>query len=276
MDAMPSIFLSFSTADGGDIADHIYRNYKRKGYNVFYSSEEIPYGHKWREEIRKHVEECDIFLLIATWGAIESKEVRKEIDEAKRLRKRIIPCRPNDIDWSNLEKLGIDVAQGPEFRNEYDLVRKLEAQLRRELESTPVDALDRQNEAKEDIRLTEKYFEEKVSNALKESTNSDRNNIEVLYTWQPDPHNQGWYLWEIHLEPPSGSEAILSSIDRVEYILPATFDPPIRIVNRREGGFKLNAIVWGEFEVRILIHFKDGELKAKNLRVELGPPVFDK
>ena len=137
---MPSIFISFSTADGGDIAEHDYRHYKKKGYDAFYSTEEIPYGHKWREEIKKHIEECDVFLLIATYEALGSKEVAKEIEEAKRLGKLIIPCRANDIDWSDLEKLGIDLAQGPEFDSKYELVRKLESQLRRQFVSTSVDA----------------------------------------------------------------------------------------------------------------------------------------
>jgi hypothetical protein len=123
---MPSIFISFSTRDGEDIAKHVYEYYKEKGYNVFYSPEGIPYGYSWREEIKRNIQEGDIFLVIATWGAIESQEVAKEIDEAKRLGKRIIPCRPDDIKWSNLEKLGIDLSQGLEFKNEHDLVRKLE------------------------------------------------------------------------------------------------------------------------------------------------------
>src|SRR5688500_4752229 len=104
---MPSMFISFSTRDGEDIADHLYEEYK-KGYNVFYSPKEILYGDNWRKEIKKNIEECDIFLVIATYGALESEEVGKEVDEAKQFRKRIVPCRPKDIEWSNLEKLGID------------------------------------------------------------------------------------------------------------------------------------------------------------------------
>jgi hypothetical protein len=122
---MPSIFISFSTSDGGDIAKHVYEDYKEKGYDVFYSPREIPYGHKWREEIKRHIEECDLFLIIATHGAINSKEVAKEIDEAKRLGKHIIPCRHDDIKWSDLEKLGIDSSQGLEFDSKEDLIRKL-------------------------------------------------------------------------------------------------------------------------------------------------------
>ena len=54
--------------------------------------------------------------------------------------KRIIPCRPDDVYWSDLERLEIDLEQGPEFKNEYDLVRKLEAQLRKEFGEKSVSA----------------------------------------------------------------------------------------------------------------------------------------
>ena len=136
---MHSMFISFATRDGVDIADHLYEEYK-KGYDVFYSPKEIHIGSQWREEIKKNIEECDIFLLIATYGALESEEVGREVDEAKQFRKRIVPCRPKDFEWSNLEKLGMDLSQGLEFKNEHDLVRKLDAQLRREFGSTSVRA----------------------------------------------------------------------------------------------------------------------------------------
>lgn len=147
---MPTIFISFSTRDGKDIADHIYEDYKEKGYNVFYSPREIPYGHQWREEIRRHIEERDLFLVIATFRAVESQEVAKEIEEGKRLGKRMIPCRLKGIEWSRLKTLGIDLTQGPEFNNEYDLVRKLEIQLDREIESIPSQA--RQNYTRQHAR----------------------------------------------------------------------------------------------------------------------------
>jgi glutamate racemase len=58
-------------------------NFKEKGYVVFYSPKEIAYGYQWREEIRKNIEKCDIFLVIATYGTIESEEVAQEIYKAK-------------------------------------------------------------------------------------------------------------------------------------------------------------------------------------------------
>ena len=59
---MLKIFISFSTIDGQDVADHVYSSYRKKiGYRVFLSSSEITYGDESEEEIGKNIKECDIF-----------------------------------------------------------------------------------------------------------------------------------------------------------------------------------------------------------------------
>ena len=65
-------------------------------------------------------------MVLATSHAIDSQEVAKEIDEAKRLGKRIVPCKYKSIEWFRLERLGIGSTHGPEFDAKEDLVRKLE------------------------------------------------------------------------------------------------------------------------------------------------------
>jgi hypothetical protein len=42
--SMLTIFISFSTIDGQDVAEHIHSSYKKVGYKVFLSSKEIPYA----------------------------------------------------------------------------------------------------------------------------------------------------------------------------------------------------------------------------------------
>jgi hypothetical protein len=123
---MLKIFISFSTADGQDLAGHIYRRYNKKdGYKIFFSPKEIQYGVEGKKEIKKNIEECNIFLLIATQGALESEEVAEEVTEARLLGKQIIPCIPEDVEWSHLKKWGIDSIQGVEFTNAYELARKI-------------------------------------------------------------------------------------------------------------------------------------------------------
>jgi TIR domain-containing protein len=129
---MLNIFVSFSTSDGQDIAEHIHSRYKNKaGYNVFLSPR-IRYGDEWKKEIERNIEKCNIFLLIATHGALESDEVDKEITLANQLEKRIIPCKHISVEWSDLQKWGVDSKQGLEFKSQYELVRIIHPQLLQE------------------------------------------------------------------------------------------------------------------------------------------------
>lgn len=101
------------------MADHVHEDYKDK--DMMYSiGLEIPYGRQWREETRRHIEECDLFLVIATSRATYSQELAKEIEETKRLGKRIIPYRYSDIEWFELEELEIGSTQEPELDSKED------------------------------------------------------------------------------------------------------------------------------------------------------------
>lgn len=119
------IFISFSTYDGNDIARFVYEFYRKIGFEVFYSEKEIPFGNVWEQEIIKRLEQCDVFLLIATPEALGSQQVAREVCKAKRLKKRIIPCRYTGVNWSDLKKLEADLFEGIEFDNPYEIIRKL-------------------------------------------------------------------------------------------------------------------------------------------------------
>ena len=56
------IFVSYSKDDGADIADAIYRYYKKGGYIVFESSREIQGGERWMQRILDDIALCDLFL----------------------------------------------------------------------------------------------------------------------------------------------------------------------------------------------------------------------
>ncbi len=123
---MSKIFISFSTIDGNDFAKFVYDIYnKKKGFDVFYSEEEIPAGNAWKQKIKEHLERCDIFLFIGTPEALESQQVASEVSEAKRLKKRIIPCKHSTINWPDLKKLDLDSIEGFPFDSKYDLIREL-------------------------------------------------------------------------------------------------------------------------------------------------------
>ncbi len=95
------LFVSFSTVDGKDFAAFVYDVYKKKGFDVFYSEEEIPVGSEWERVIREHLEPCDTFLLIATSETLESEKVAREVREARQHNRKIIPCKYIEVDWSD-------------------------------------------------------------------------------------------------------------------------------------------------------------------------------
>ena len=65
-------------------------------------------------------------MLIATREALESPNVAKEVSDAIRLEKTIIPCKHGTVkNWSALKKLGLNRKRGFEFETKEELIRKL-------------------------------------------------------------------------------------------------------------------------------------------------------
>src|SRR5215217_4404499 len=79
--------------------------------------------------------------------------------------------------------------------------------------------------------------------------------VRVVNTWTPREDREGWYNWEIHIEP----EDVLSQINYVQYTLHPTFYDPTKKIEKREGGFKLEASGWGEFNIKVQIALKNGK-----------------
>ena len=50
----------------------------------------------------------------------------------------------------------------------------------------------------------------------------------------------------------------LEEVESVEYELHPTFPSPLRTVTKKEDGFPLEIWTWGEFEIPVTFHFKDG------------------
>lgn len=51
---------------------------------------------------------------------------------------------------------------------------------------------------------------------------------------------------------------VLNEIAEVTYYLHETFKEPVRTVSDRRTGFELQTIAWGEFNVAVLVQFKNG------------------
>ena len=93
------IFISYRR-DGGDMtAMHIYQALRERGYDVFYDLEVLRAG-KFNDALLEYIGSCRDFILILSPHALdrctdESDWVRKEIAEALRLKKNIIPVMMN-------------------------------------------------------------------------------------------------------------------------------------------------------------------------------------
>ena len=117
------IFVSYSRRDAGDFAEQIYE-YLRDEHDVFTDVNNIQAGSIWSNEIENNISTCDLFVAIITHAALRSLEVEKEVLQAQRENKTIIPCfhryvSKNEIKW-DLSKI-----QGIEFHNNYQLARSL-------------------------------------------------------------------------------------------------------------------------------------------------------
>lgn len=148
-----SIFICYETLTGLDYAKHLKKALKKIGRSAFVADEDIKKGEPEREDIDKTIKECKYFIVIVTFAALESEEVKREIDLVQKFNKNlkqkkiIIPCKEKEVYRSWLSKLPvISELQQIEFENKEDLARKVISEiLKREtvkitIESVPLGA----------------------------------------------------------------------------------------------------------------------------------------
>ena len=98
------LFISYSRDDAGDFAKHIHRYLRDKGHDVFIDVNNIRIGDPWAGSIEKNISECDIFVVILTPDSLTSEYVEREVLQAQRENKTIVPCiheyvNYNEIKW---------------------------------------------------------------------------------------------------------------------------------------------------------------------------------
>lgn len=85
------IFVSYSRRDAGDFANQIHESLIEK-HDVFTDVKNIQLGDVWNNTIEKNISTCDVFVVIITEAALRSIEVEKEVIQAQKENKKIIPC----------------------------------------------------------------------------------------------------------------------------------------------------------------------------------------
>jgi hypothetical protein len=87
--ARPSVFLSHSAEDEGALYPVLNVLREQLRVKVFLCADSIPAGAVWRQEIRKHLDSCDLFLYIASERSNGSVYCSFEAGMAAALGKRI-------------------------------------------------------------------------------------------------------------------------------------------------------------------------------------------
>ena len=73
------IFVSYSRIDVGDFANQIQKHLSTFNYNVFTDNDYIRGGEIWSNTIATNISNCDIFVVIITYGALHSQYVEQEV-----------------------------------------------------------------------------------------------------------------------------------------------------------------------------------------------------
>jgi hypothetical protein len=118
------IFISYSRDDAGNFAKHIYRYLRDNGYGVFIDVNSIRIGEPWSHSIEKNISECDILIVILTPDSLRSDHVEREVLQAQKENKIIVPCIHEHVDYYKI-KWGLNEKQGIEFSDKYELVLNL-------------------------------------------------------------------------------------------------------------------------------------------------------
>ena len=122
------IFVSYSRKDAGDFAQQIQSYFTGFKYDIFTDTDNIKVGDFWNTTIEENISNCDIFVVIVTYGALQSKHVNNEVLQAQREKKKIIPCIHRTIINSSI-KWGLNEIQGVEFDDKFELARNLYAKI---------------------------------------------------------------------------------------------------------------------------------------------------
>lgn len=91
------VFVSYSSRDSDFVHSEIKR-LEMQGYKAWYDKGELQPGRVWAEEISNAIQACACFIVFITQDAIESKNVRDEMEQALKVGKPFI-C----IYWEKVE-----------------------------------------------------------------------------------------------------------------------------------------------------------------------------
>ena len=87
---MEDIFVSYSRKDGAK-AHELKERLESLGYSVWIDKDDLRVGRLWRAQIVEGIEECRLYVIVLSANSIKSDNVRRELDLARRRKKKILP-----------------------------------------------------------------------------------------------------------------------------------------------------------------------------------------
>ncbi|MFZ0315437.1 MAG: toll/interleukin-1 receptor domain-containing protein [Nitrososphaeraceae archaeon] len=91
---------------------------------MFTDVNNIKGGDPWSQTIKENISTSDVFIIILTYAALTSDEVEKEVLQAQKDKKRIIPAKYRKIGFDEVP-WGLNANQGIEFESKDELVTRL-------------------------------------------------------------------------------------------------------------------------------------------------------
>jgi hypothetical protein len=88
---MSAAFLSYARVDGRDEADHLFDDLSAAHKRAWVDRYNLRVGDDWGPEIEEAIRKAEAFILLLTPGAVASPEVKREYEEALRLKKDVLP-----------------------------------------------------------------------------------------------------------------------------------------------------------------------------------------
>ena len=88
---MPDAFISYARTDSRQFVVRLRQALVEHGKEPWVDLEEIPPASIWEDELRQAIAESDSFVFVISPAAATSEHCRRELDEALRLNKRILP-----------------------------------------------------------------------------------------------------------------------------------------------------------------------------------------
>jgi tetratricopeptide (TPR) repeat protein len=200
------IFISYSRIDAKETAKTIHSYLTEYGHHeVFIDTSNIPYGGDWNEVIQKEISNCDIFIIIITPSALYRSEVEKEVELAKSLKKKIIPCIAKDYVEEDEIKWELNRYQGFFYDRDSKLAMDLHMMIKRDTK------IKKTSEIKAEIKTDKQHspFTEKqnlAENTLQNEKNSAMDSLPKPSVLPPTDKNSNENFQEI-LKPTTDAKA---------------------------------------------------------------------